>query len=275
MAKKIDGVCRLCGKTTKLSFEHVPPQSVFNNQPVKQYDGNEVLKRIPDFEDGKIRYKNMQRGSGGFFLCESCNSYTGTKYNTVFKEVAGDIGNLILQNATNDTTGICVETKPIKWNRFFKQVMTMFIDVSDLCINDNELKTYILDENSTKFNSDKYKVFCYATNFKNYKSSKIIGRLEIDTFDLLGAEISAFPLGFLLLIDEKKKLHQRTDLDEFSYIGLDITDFATFGCDREYKIDATIPLHRIDNYDSILEVMNIYREQAFVKDLIEKGIIQL
>lgn len=268
MAKKIEGVCRLCGKTTKLSFEHVPPQSIFNDQPVKQYDGNEVLKRILDFENGKIRYKNMQRGSGGFFLCESCNSYTGTKYNTVFKEVAGDIGNLILQNTTNDTTGICVETKPIKWNRFFKQVMTMFVDVSDLCINDNELKNYILDENSTKFDSDKYKVFCYTTNFKKYKPSKIIGRLEIDTFDLLGAEISAFPLGFLLLVDEKKGLHQRVDLEEFSYIGLDITDFATFDCDCEYKIDAIIPLHRIDNYESIIEVMNINRLQAFVRNSI-------
>ena len=273
MSKKIEGVCRLCGKATRLSFEHVPPQSVFNNKPVKQYDGNEVLKRIPDFETGKIRYKNMQRGSGGFFLCESCNAYTGTKYNTVFQEVANDIGNLILKNATNDTTGIRVETKPIKWNRFFKQVMTMFVDVSDLCINDNELKTYILDEYSTKFDSDKYKVFCYATNFKNYKPSKIIGRVEIDTFDLQGAEISAFPLGFLLLIDAKKKLHQRVDLGEFSNIGLDITNFSTLGCDCEYQIGATIPLHRIDNYESILDVININREHARVRDLIEKGII--
>ena len=163
MSKRIEGVCRLCGKRTILTFEHVPPQSVFNNQPVKQYDGNEVLKRIPAFENGKIRYKNMQRGSGGYFLCESCNSYTGAKYNTVFQEVASDIGNLILQNTTNNAAEICVETKPVKWNRFFKQVMTLFVDVSDLCSYDDELKSYILDEKSTKFDFDKYRTLsdCY------------------------------------------------------------------------------------------------------------------
>ena len=29
-----EGFCALCGKFKKLSFEHVPPQSAFNNKPI-------------------------------------------------------------------------------------------------------------------------------------------------------------------------------------------------------------------------------------------------
>jgi hypothetical protein len=34
MAKAPDGLCHICGKYGKLSFEHSPPEAAFNNRPL-------------------------------------------------------------------------------------------------------------------------------------------------------------------------------------------------------------------------------------------------
>ena len=36
--KSVKGICKLCGMEKQLSFEHVPPRSVFNKHSVEIYD---------------------------------------------------------------------------------------------------------------------------------------------------------------------------------------------------------------------------------------------
>ena len=42
--KSIIGKCRLCGETKKLTFEHVPPETTFNNYSVYILFGEQVIK---------------------------------------------------------------------------------------------------------------------------------------------------------------------------------------------------------------------------------------
>jgi hypothetical protein len=61
LAKAEEGICHLCGKDGPLSFEHVPPESAFNDRPV-------LLGAIDDvwdteFDDSKLRGKIQQRGA--------------------------------------------------------------------------------------------------------------------------------------------------------------------------------------------------------------------
>lgn len=46
--KPIIGKCRLCGEIKKLTFEHVPPETTFNNYSVRILSGEEVIKQVAD-----------------------------------------------------------------------------------------------------------------------------------------------------------------------------------------------------------------------------------
>ena len=44
--KPIIGKCRLCGETKKLTFEHVPPETTFNNYSVHILSSEQVIKQV-------------------------------------------------------------------------------------------------------------------------------------------------------------------------------------------------------------------------------------
>ena len=255
--RKHIGTCRLCGEEKILSFEHVPPYAVFNANSLKKYDGCQVLAEVNESGLLQHHYDIYQRGSGGYYLCESCNSFTGGNYNVSFQKIANEVGIRIMSDPSQEHTGIYFKSSEQAWGRFFRQVMTMFLDISDICYADKELKEYLRNPSNLSFNCNKYKIFMYAVDFKNEKKTKLMGGIEIDSHPgLAAAEITAFPLGFLLLIDGNNNINARNDLDVFKYIGADITSFATMKCDYESVLEATIPLHYSDDFDSILEVLN-------------------
>ena len=77
--QKIYGICRICGENKELTFEHVPPETVFNKGAVRNVTLDAVIKdtvkenKLPweiNYGKGKIQ----QRGRGGFYLCGDCNS---------------------------------------------------------------------------------------------------------------------------------------------------------------------------------------------------------
>lgn len=79
------GNCRICGENKKLTFEHVPPETTFNNYAVHILTGEQVIKQVADpnilpwdFSDDKG--KIQQRGRGGYYLCADCNSKTRQWY---------------------------------------------------------------------------------------------------------------------------------------------------------------------------------------------------
>ena len=86
--KNTIGVCRLCGKTGKLSYEHTPPAKAFNDQRVLEMNvkgllfGKTPLSTILKDPKGKTN----QRGAGGYTLCEKCNSITGSWYGNQYVE---------------------------------------------------------------------------------------------------------------------------------------------------------------------------------------------
>jgi hypothetical protein len=86
--KNTNGVCRLCGKTGKLSYEHTPPAKAFNNQRVLEMNvkgllfGKTPLSTLLKDPKGETN----QRGAGGFTLCEQCNTTTGSWYGAQYVE---------------------------------------------------------------------------------------------------------------------------------------------------------------------------------------------
>jgi hypothetical protein len=78
------GTCAICLEHGKLSFEHVPPKSAFNNRAIRAWYGEAIL----DARNGaKKGYRIQQRGSGGMTLCGPCNRFCGKHYVPAFLQL--------------------------------------------------------------------------------------------------------------------------------------------------------------------------------------------
>ena len=78
MAKN-KGICAICGKGTKLTFEHVPPKAAGNEEEVTVYGIEEWLAR--DLESGQMPGGYVQpQGIGTISICKACNEYSGKWY---------------------------------------------------------------------------------------------------------------------------------------------------------------------------------------------------
>ena len=80
MARKVHGICCICGKESDLTFEHIPPRAAFNHFNLKLYDFWGYLTQ------NKTRYQSLQNGAGRYSLCASCNNRTGEWYGAAFAE---------------------------------------------------------------------------------------------------------------------------------------------------------------------------------------------
>ncbi len=82
MAKKHPGICALCGKYfDDLSFEHIPPRSAFNKLSARAFSGEDFIGStdVP-WELKHLPYDDLQRGTGKYSLCNTCNNFTGVLY---------------------------------------------------------------------------------------------------------------------------------------------------------------------------------------------------
>jgi hypothetical protein len=61
------GICCICGKQSKLSFEHTPPHKAFNFRS-QEFQALPLLIEGKYFKKGKLK----QKGVGTNSLCSSC-----------------------------------------------------------------------------------------------------------------------------------------------------------------------------------------------------------
>jgi hypothetical protein len=97
--ERLEARCRICGVTTKLTKEHVPPSSAFNDDAAKVHTADDWLKRAPDGElpGGKLQHG----GIWGYTLCATCNNLTGGYYGEEYKWWALAIVNAFAEAGVN------------------------------------------------------------------------------------------------------------------------------------------------------------------------------
>ena len=143
--QKIYGICRLCGENKELTFEHVPPETVFNKGAVRNVSLDAVIKdtvkenKLPweiNYGKGKIK----QRGRGGFYLCSDCKSCTGKWYVPGYSRFVHAIRGAMLQVGEQKYESLGLRIKSIRPLLIFKQVMTMFCDINSGLMGDDSLK---------------------------------------------------------------------------------------------------------------------------------------
>ena len=106
MGKPTFGTCQICGTEGKLSFEHVPPESAYNDQKILRTAFEKMLQR--DDPDDMRGGRYQQRGAGAYTLCERCNNTTGHWYGGAYLEWASQAMNILLGTPGKADVGIAV-----------------------------------------------------------------------------------------------------------------------------------------------------------------------
>ena len=230
------GVCHICGKYGKLSYEHIPPQSAFNNVKRKMSTLEELLKdetenRTPWDIEG-LKYQQFQKGIGFYTLCESCNNFTGGKYGEAYFKFVKSIGIEVMKIPKEERkNSLAFHIEPLNLLAIFKQILSMFCSLNTEQFG-NTFKDFLLNESSNGFDCDKYKICIYlhaghADRFIPFQSRINTKTGKVDVF----SEISTFPIGFIF--------YNITDNTQF--YGCDITSFSQCNYNLEYCMDIPIP----------------------------------
>jgi len=240
--KEITGICRLCGKEGKISFEHVPPHSAFNTRPVKTVGIEEILyaeseERMP-WDIADLKGSISRKGLGGYFLCEDCNNKTGAWYGAHYKKFAHCICSVANEIIAQDMYGAeDIRIEGLRPLAIYKQIITMFCDINPGFFGDSTVREFLLDKENKNFDTDKYKVFIYVPGGN---MQKIVGESAFipmtgSSKSFLVSEITSYPIGLILFVDKP---------DDVVIQGTDLSPFAKM----DYKESANIvlSLNRLD-----------------------------
>lgn len=227
--KKI-GKCHLCGRNTQLTFEHIPPEKANNSNGAHAILGDTLMQHIGSTRDpwdlSGLRYKNLQRGMGGYTLCENCNNNTGAWYADDYIIFANAIG-YVLTNKIDlqKAQAITIEFKDIYPLRIFKQILCMFISTMHPEFLDAhpELREFILNKESVNFNPKKFRMSMYILKEPRNGWSGLNAMLYDNSKIKTVAYMDLYPVGYILEIDP--------DEYTFDYVA----DISKMGTDFTYE----------------------------------------
>lgn len=230
------GICHICGKYGKLSYEHIPPQSAFNNRKRKMSTlevllNDETSNRAPWDIEG-LKYQQFQKGTGFYTLCESCNNFTGGKYGEAYSKFVQSIGIEVMKiPKENRINSLTFHIEPLNLLAIFKQALSMFCSLNTEQFG-NIFKDFLLNENNNVFDCNKYKMCIYLHAGHTDRLIPFQSRINTKTRKIdVFSEISTFPIGFIF--------YNITDTIQF--YGCDITSFSQCNYNLEYRMDIPIP----------------------------------
>ncbi|GLX68325.1 hypothetical protein [Paenibacillus glycanilyticus] len=216
--KAILGECHICGIEGKLSFEHVPPKSAFNDSKLKRYGFEQIFNKHPG-ELPTQGYKLEQKGAGGYTLCEKCNNLTGTWYADDFADWAYEGMRLLTVSDGNLSLHYPFKIFPL---RVIKQIITMFFSVvsAEFRKKNFELEKFVLNKEA-KYLPPSYKIYCSFMKGNWARSSGITGRGGLSLSGeilqpIIMSEIAFPPFVYVMTIDSPPPDERLTDITWFS-----------------------------------------------------------
>lgn len=223
-------LCRICRRTeAKLSYEHVPPRSAFNDAPIIVYGIDDWLSRDADgmLAGGRIE----QRGAGGHTLCPRCNNNTGSWYGTELKRAANTGAGLLMDAPLKEFDRLLdhrwaqVRLKQSDAGpyplRFIKQIIAMLLATSpsELTLNHPELGDFVLDRTRTGL-SDRYRFYLALYAGPYARTTGIVPAFDIernrrDTF----VEVAWPPYAYVMTIDSEPDAVETVDITSMVDVG--------------------------------------------------------
>lgn len=236
-----DGVCHVCGKQGKMSFEHIPPKSMGNIHNAKLYNAVEIIaeKKSLDLTDKNgFKYKQQQRGSGFQTLCKECNSFFGANYVEAFTGCIMEFAKIPHSSLVEDgAKGIHLEAHKINVLAFVKQVIANFCAVTNPG-SMVDCKRFLLEKESNAF-PERLKLFMFAVPDETEGLVSTGWTKLITSKDLRNgfrvASLAYFPVGFYLLDQAASSVEPNINL------GCDITPMAAVPWDDKPRFSIDLP----------------------------------
>ncbi len=251
-----EGICKLCNKFEKLTYEHVPPKVTFNKRTrFKSINFMDYVKERNPLET-KFKGKTEQGGVGYYSLCRTCNSFLGTTYVTDYQKYS----NSFIEFAKNQYLNAFELTMhDFKALNVLKQIVSMFFSINDSAFSENnrDLAEFILDPKSNDL-PQRFRIFNYLNTEGQLRNLPIMALGNLNTKGvILGTELAFPPLGHVLTIDFNGQLpyHQ------------EITSFKDFKFDEVLTFDFKI--YRLPTH---LPFLLDYRDKVAINKIIDKSL---
>jgi hypothetical protein len=226
-----DKGCRICGKVTNLSYEHVPPKAVGNDGRVEMLGFDAWLSR-DDPGGENVRGTISQRGSGAYSLCRECNTRAGelyvpefTRWHNVGAEVLTE-RDLAVLDSRMDNIWVDLEMEGVRPGRFMKQVVTMLLAIAPggFAASNPELAEYARDPEKLGLPS-KYKLYMalYAGPLARFDG----GAMRIKAGPngvgpgVMILELAYPPFAYVLAIDEPEPSVETCDVTNLTDLAID------------------------------------------------------
>ena len=278
------GDCRICGIYRELTFEHVPPESAFNNHRVAGKHILELINKDPDhYFDGK-RYIS-QRGAGAYTLCKQCNNDTGAWYGDAFADLAHQSLDILKHVNGQPSFYYPFHIYPL---RVIKQIITMFFSVNNHQFRRShpDLVKFVLNKKECYLSPD-IRILVYFTlgphaRFAGGTSISTIeidpNEVSVDTMDnalsqyqrdyaksLYSSEIAFPPLGYVLSFGLEPLDSELTD----------ISFFAKYPYDDWTSIQLKLPVNPVHtwypgDYRSKKEIQRDFEESSQIEKEIQE-----
>lgn len=234
------GVCRICDEYKDLSFEHIPPQSAFNDKSVLLHSLNYISD--PSYQIAKkTPTRKHPRGLGEQSLCVRCNNLTGDWYAKAYVEWARQGMSYLDRIEKTVSISLPFYIKPLN---VLKQLVTMGLAISTGGSNANydPLRRFVLNVRERNIPPE-YLFYVYLTNKKSsprYMAEVVQLDIYTGTMDFVIAEVALPPFGFVILNSIPDRKSSITNENMCS-----INHFSQY----EYNVWTTvylkIPIHRI------------------------------
>jgi hypothetical protein len=231
--------CRLCGRDSNLTKEHIPPGSSGNKGRHENYDLDGWLKS--GFAHENVKLGVEQGGIFGYTLCRRCNSLTGRLYGKEYKEWTERAKGIITGFGPGTVAQLDQSVGPFGWKvtfgskesgsvkpgAFVRQILSCMCSLSgawNLAGQHPEIRRIVLEQSVERLSPS------LDLGMSLYLGPKvrIMGpQLKIDfkTKTWVWCQEIAFPPFAFLLILKSNKKHAGT--------GLMIGEFTTLAPDKE------------------------------------------
>lgn len=216
--RRHEGKCCICGSIGWLSFEHVPPESAFNDQRVLYADITKVIELNLGPDDlGKARERYSQKGAGRHSLCERCNTTTGSWYAAHYVNFVRRAHSLV---TTSNGQLKLVYPYSIAPLPVLKQIAAMFFSACgpEFGEQQSDLARFVLDKHSREWprHVRVYGYLMHPSKSKVMRQSGISGLINLSGGTRVLSEIAFPPLGYILQIDGQPLLSNFQEMHSFA-----------------------------------------------------------
>lgn len=201
MSETHEGLCHICGKYSKLTFEHIPPKQAFNWYRAKIYNGDEALKRS---KGAQAKYCNLQQGMGKYSLCQSCNNNTGAWYAQTYCDFAMDVvKSLHKLNQLEHGNVVEFTFKNCPILQVVKQIVAMFCSILPYDeVQRLGFDKLLLEKENNTVNRKLFDLRMYLTPIETGQlmcgPSVVFVKKDESAEAIRVADLGAYPFGFIL-----------------------------------------------------------------------------